>query len=419
MLNIIAFGPYFFDSIRHLDAEAHRCIIRDLENPKLAYTIHSASEINETFDDVINSLLRVTMNDDLVEPDEENFSHQTIRLWRNFFERIYGASASPCRLVFKDYSCFLVDNYSHSRQIWIHCGDRIKFNVESETYSELCFASGRPSDAFHNMIVQQGRFSEAFIDYPSVDQLLEKIDIEILHLPSQFYQTIILFDKYLSHTLFKYRFGEADAFLGKPPQDQDLDGFSRFLKHLQYRPNHQVSTIVLIGQYPYTGSRLESPNNVEVALSRIKQKTEGLDYLKNLQIEVIFVCPFDFPDVLHDRYCAWSAFQMSHHDEFYFMNLLQDCLGNEMVLDCDIAHFWLDGGRGFQVYEQIASASGRSYQHITFNFQADIKGVERDLFYRFSSWPHGRNSNGRREWSSLDGHSFEHGFSQTYPITLG
>ncbi|MCP9804484.1 hypothetical protein KBY75_13000 [Cyanobium sp. T1G-Tous] len=418
MLNIVAFGPCFFDSIRHLDADAHRCIIRDLENPRLAYTIHSASEGSETFDNIINGLLRVTMNDDLVEPDEVLFSHQTIRLWKNFFDRIYGAPSSTCRLICKDYNDFLLYNSAHSKQIWIHPGDIIEFNVEPGLYSELCFASGRSSDAFHSMLVQQGRFSEAFTDYLAVDELLEKIDIEILHLPSQFYKTIILFDKYLSHTLFKYGFSEADAFPGKPPQDQDLDGFSRFLEHLKYLPNHQISTIVLIGQYPYSRNRLERPNNVEVALSRIKQKTEGLDYLRDLQIEVVFVCPFDFPDVYHDRYCAWSALYMSHHDDFYFMNLLQDCLGNEMVLDCDITHFWMDGGRGFQAYEQIASASGRSYQHITFNFQADIMAMERDLFYRFTSWPHGQHTNGRREWSSLDGHSFEHGFSRTYPITL-
>ena len=420
MLNIIAFGPCFFDSIRHLDNEAHRCIIRDLDHPKLAYTIHSANRKSESFDDVIDSLLRLKVSDDLVEPNEGDFSHHAIRLWRDFFDRIYGTFSDPCRLVFKDYHNFLLDNASHSRQIWIHPGDISQFDVDPKMYSELSFSvsSGRSSDAFHNMIIQQGRFSESFTDYSSVDELLKWVDIEIMHLPSQFYRTIILFDKYLSHTLFKHGFSEKKALMGKAPYDQDLDGFLRFLEHLKYRPNHQISSIVLIGQYPFEGKYLMRPNNVHKALKRIKEKTKGIEYLNGLQIEVVFVCPFDFPDVYHDRYLAWSALKLSHHDSFYFMNLLKDCLGKETVLDYEVTHFWLTGGRGCQVYEQIASRTGRSYQHITFNFQADVGAMENDLFYRFSFWPNDRASFMRQEWASLDGHSFEHGFSQIFEITL-
>ena len=63
MLNVIAFGPNFFQSIRHLDTEEHRSIIRDLQNPKLAYTIHSTEKKYETFDDVMNELLGITAYD--------------------------------------------------------------------------------------------------------------------------------------------------------------------------------------------------------------------------------------------------------------------------------------------------------------------------------------------------------------------
>ena len=245
--------------------------------------------------------------------------------------------------------------------------------------------------------------------------MLERVDVELLHLPSQFYRTIILFEKYLSHAFFKYESNEGNNYDSK--KDQDLEGFTRFLKHLQYRPDHRISTIVVIGQYPYKNRRLERRNNVEEALKRVREKTKGLDYLRDLQIEVVFVCPWDFPDVYHDRYCAWSALHTSHENNFYFMSFLEDCLGNDNVLDCEITHFWLTGGRGFQVYEQIASS--RSFWHVTYNFQDDIKEMEKDVFYRFSYWPHDNDTNKRREWSSIQGHSKAHGFSPTYAKILG
>jgi hypothetical protein len=85
-------------------------------------------------------------------------------------------------------------------------------------------------------------------------------------------------------------------------------------------------------------------------------------------------------------------------------------------MDFRAADFWLQGGRGFQVYEEIRWYS--SSQHVTFDWASDVEALENDLFYRFLSWPNVKDANRKSEWASIDGHSTDHGFSNIYCTTL-
>ena len=72
---------------------------------------------------------------------------------------------------------------------------------------------------------------------------------------------------------------------------------------------------------------------------------------------------------------------------------------------------------GLQVYEEVTLY--KSWQNVTFDWASDIEALEFDLFYRYLSWPMSINDEARRTvWASVDGHSFDHGFSNVYSATL-
>ena len=108
MLNVIAFGPFFFDSIKHLSANMHRAIARDLLSSKLVYMTHRDNpeeEIPISF--LVDSLLR--LNDD----EADYFDEQIISIWRRFLKDVYKYKSN--RLLPKNFNDFFEHNKQHAK----------------------------------------------------------------------------------------------------------------------------------------------------------------------------------------------------------------------------------------------------------------------------------------------------------------
>ena len=128
----------------------------------------------------------------------------------------------------------------------------------------------------------------------------------------------------------------------------------------------------------------------------------------------MFVCPWDFPSVYHDRYCAWSSNELDHDSGDTFLDFFKVSFGNSERMEFCAADFWLQSGRGLQVYEEVTLY--KSWQNVTFDWASDIEALEFDLFYRFLSWPMNVKEVKANEWASVV--EFEHGFSDVYCATL-
>ena len=108
---------------------------------------------------------------------------------------------------------------------------------------------------------------------------------------------------------------------------------------------------------------------------------------------------------------------LDHDSGETFLDFFKVSFGNSKRMEFCAADFWLQSGRGLQVYEEITLY--KSWQNVTFDWAPDIEALEFDLFYRFLSWPMNVKDESRRnEWASIDGHSSEHGFSYVYYATL-
>ena len=412
MLNVIALGPHFFQSITGLSAIRHRAIVRDLSNSKLVYIIHRANpEEDVSLAALVDHLLGSNDKPFMADAEMDAFDEQSYLIWRKFLGAVFKYDSN--RLISKNFYEFFDRNKIHAKNIWMHPCDAADFNLDSSSYSHLCFEDGIASDDFHRMLHSR-RFSKAFNDENKPDDLLAVIDDELLDLPSQFYKTILLFDKYMAYTFFKHRNEGKEA-----PKDPYLKGFLRFLHHLKRNSKRSVTGVVLIGEYPFKDWQLLKTNNTELAFETLQRRTARNELFCGLQVEVMFVCPWDFPWVYHDRYCAWSSHELSHasdNSRTRFLDYFRLSFGNSERMDFRAADFWLQGGRGFQVYEEIRRYS--SSQHVTFDWASDVEALENDLFYRFLSWPNVKDTTRRSEWASIDGHSTDHGFSNIYCTTL-
>lgn len=412
MLNVIAFGPCFFDSIKDLGANMHRAIARDLLSSKFVYMIHRDNPAEGIlFSSLVDSLLG--LNDDKADACNE----QVILIWRRFLQDVYRYKSN--RLLPKNFYEFFGSNKQHAKSIWMHSSDAEVFGLVPSQYSKLCFEGGVASDDFHIMLNRR-HFNKAFSDEANPESLLAILDDQILDLPSQFYKTIILFDKYMAWSFFKHQYtGVKHPYKGT--KDPNLDGFVRFLRHLEQSSQSIVTGVVLIGEYPLESKyQLLTENNTKVALETLQNRSYGKHLLSGLQVEVMFVCPWDFPSVYHDRYCAWSSNELDHDsDETYtrFLDYFELSFGNSERMEFCAADFWLQSGRGLQVYEEVTLH--RSWQNVTFDWASDIEALEYDLFYRFLSWPKNvEDTTKRYKWASIDGHSCEHGFSDVCCVTL-
>lgn len=403
MLNIIAFGPNFFESIKGLGARQNLAIARELLSSKLVYMVHRDNpEEDVSFPDLVDYLLGLNDQPFTEDAAVDAFDEQSIVIWRRFLGDVYKYKSN--RLLPKNFYEFFAHNKQHVKNIWMHPCDAAEFQLSSSSYSCLRYEDGIASDEFFLMLNSR-RFNKAFTDVNKPDDLLAVIDDEILDLPSQFYKTILLFDKYMAYSFFKHEF--------KGTKDPSLDGFVRFLRHLEPNGKSNITGVVLVGEYPFNDGRLLQPNNTEIALNTLQDRASKEGLLSGLQVEVMFVCPWDFPSVYHDRYCAWSSHELVHaSDETMtrFLDYFKLSFGNSERLDFCAADFWLQSGRGIQIYEEVTQY--RSWQNVTFDWASDIEALENDLFYRFLSWPKNvKNTYRRNEWAGIDGHSDGLGFS--------
>ena len=120
------------------------------------------------------------------------------------------------------------------------------------------------------------RFNKAFSDENNPEDLLAIIDEEVLDLPSQFYKTIILFDKWMAYSFFKHQYTD-DKGPYKRPKDPKLNGFVRFLRHLEKSSQSIVTGVVLIGEYPKIDNHyLLGENNTELALQTPDRFVESI-----------------------------------------------------------------------------------------------------------------------------------------------
>ena len=172
---------------------------------------------------------------------------------------------------------------------------------------------------------------------------------QILDLPSQFYKTILLFDKYMALSFFKHQYSELAKSPYKATKDPRLDGFVRFLQHLEQSSQSIVTGVVLIGEYPAKNKyQLLEINNTKIALETLQSRSCEKYLLNGLQVEVMFVCPWDFPSVYHDRYCAWSSNELDHDSGDTFLDYFKVSFGNSERMEFCAADFWLQSGRGFK-----------------------------------------------------------------------
>ena len=129
MLNVIAFGPGFFRSIKN-SVRMHRAIARELLSSKLVYMFHRDNpEEQIPFTLLIDYLLG--LNND----EADSLDEQSIVIWRRFLEDVYKYKSN--RLLPKNFYEFFAHNQQHAKNIWMHPSDAIEFNLIPSQYSNM------------------------------------------------------------------------------------------------------------------------------------------------------------------------------------------------------------------------------------------------------------------------------------------
>ena len=98
MLNVIAFGPGLFRSIKSLGAAMHRAIARSLLSSKLVYMFHRDNpEEQIPFTLLVDYLLG--LNND----EADSLDEQSIVIWRRFLEDVLVQIKSPASKNFYEF----------------------------------------------------------------------------------------------------------------------------------------------------------------------------------------------------------------------------------------------------------------------------------------------------------------------------